>query len=200
MQTQSNPQMSGGNQLTLLSKIIIGVVLVVIFSVGFYFLAKYIVTGTARGYEVDINKAYQVQESFHSNNGKIMEASGLTVKNYGDTIINAIKAKAEQYAGKPEMTAQFIQEKPNEIPSHIWEKFMDMYEKNTVEIRDKELARKSIEQSYENWLVKESGGRFASNFNFPTPKIQKIMDTVISTSTSKKAFETGVDTEVKVGF
>jgi uncharacterized pyridoxal phosphate-containing UPF0001 family protein len=132
---------------------------------------------------------------------KIMKASGLTVQNFGETKIKAIQAKVAQYADKPQMMMMWIKENPEQIDSKIWEKFMDLYEKDTVNIQNAQTSKLSKAQAYQTWLGSTGKGFIAGVvFNYPTAEVKKTMELVISTESTKEAWKTGNDTEVEVPF
>jgi hypothetical protein len=154
---------------------------------------------TANEFETAIHYSYKDQQNIYSNMNKNMEAAGLTVENYGETAINAIKEKAKQYADKPELVAQFVSEKPQNIDSAIWMKFMDSYKQDSIAIQNAQTARLSKAEAYQTWLGSSAKGFIAGTvFNYPTPSIKEEMEKVVITSKTTKAFETGVDEDAKV--
>lgn len=180
-------------------KVFIGLVLffmvVVVGPVMFVFSAKF----TANEYETAIKFSDKEHQNVYSNMNKTMKASGLTVENYGDTTIKAIEASMKRYADKPELMAQFVVEKPTNVDSAVWTKFMDSYKQDTIAIQNAQTSRLSKSEAYETWLGSTLKGNVAGMiFNYPTPKIKETMDKVISTKSAQEVFKTSTDTDVDV--
>lgn len=161
--------------------------------VGYVISAKF----TAAGFENDITYSNKNLENVHSSVNKILQASGITVKNFGETKIKAIEAAVQRYADKPQLMMQWVQENPQQIDSKIWEKFQDQIEAQYTKFEMEQKTKISKSQAYQNYLDTTVKG-FVSQvvWSYPKPETKKIMEQVISTEGSKTTFETGVDTTV----
>lgn len=180
-------------------KILIG--LVVLFFVGLIGSGMWIMSArfTAEGHEKGIIYADKNMQSVHSRVQKILETSGLTVKNFGETKIAAINAGIKRYEDKPQMMMMWIKENPQNIDSKVWEKFQDSVEKQYTDFDNEQKAQKSKSQAYDEWLTTTyRGGAAMIVWNYPRPETRVIMDRVIQTQDTKKTFETGIDQAVKV--
>lgn len=173
--------------------ILLGSVLVVGSMVGYGISAKF----TAASYENDITYSNKNLENVHSSVGKILQTSGITVKNFGETKVKVIEARIKMYADKPQMMMMWIKENPENIDSKLWEKFQDQVEVQYTKFEMEQKSKISKSQAYQNYLDTTVKGFVSQTvWNYPKPETKKIMDRVISTGTSKTTFETGVDTSV----
>jgi len=161
--------------------------------VGYVINAKF----TAAEYENDIIYSNKNLENVHSSVNKILQASGITVKNFGETKIKAIEAAVQRYADKPQLMMQWVQENPQQIDSKVWEKFQDQIEVQYTKFEMEQKIKISKSQAYQNYLDTTVKG-FVSGvvWSYPKPETKKIMEQVISAEGSKTTFETGVDTTV----
>ena len=140
--------------------VISGIIGLVIFVVS----AKF----TANSFEKSIVYSFKDNENVYNTMNKIMKASGLTVENFGETKIKAIREEVMRYADKPQMMMQFVKENPQQIDSKIWEQFMSQYERNSVSIMNSQRLRFSKAQAYDEWLGSSVKGFIASNiFSYP---------------------------------
>ena len=161
--------------------------------VGYVVSAKF----TAATYENDITYSNKNLENVHSSVNKILETSGITVKNFGETKIKVIQERIKMYADKPQMLMMWIKENPENIDSKMWEKFQDQVEAQYTKFEMEQKAKISKSQAYQNYLDTTVKGMVSKVvWSYPKPETQKIMDQVISTQGSKTTFETGVDTPV----
>jgi hypothetical protein len=180
--------------MSIATKLVLGFMILMI--IGVVGIVSYVISAkfTANEFETSITYSDKDNQNIYSNMNKIMDASGLTVQNYGDTKIKAIQEEVKRYADKPALMAQFVKENPQQIDSKIWEKFMDMYEKNTVAIQNAQTSRLSKAQEYQTWLGSTGKGFIAGTvFNYPTPECKKTMERVIETKQTKDTWETGID-------
>jgi len=181
----------------MVMKWFIGTLIVIILGVagviGYVVSAKFI----AATYENDITYSNKNLENVHSSVGKILQTSGITVKNFGETKIKAIEAAVQRYADKPQLMMQWVQENPQQIDSKVWEKFQDQVEVQYTKFEMEQTVKISKSQAYQNYLDTTVKGFVAQTvWSYPKPETKKIMDQVISTGESKTTFETGVDTSV----
>jgi C4-dicarboxylate transporter len=89
--------MSLGVKLFLASFIVMFITLIflVIFAITVKFQAEKI--------ENQLEASYQNMQNVYSSVEKILTSSGITVKNFGETKINAIKEYVKQHANNPEL-------------------------------------------------------------------------------------------------
>lgn len=173
--------------------VIIGVVLLTISSIGYVISAKF----TAAEFENDVVYSNKNLENVHSSVNKILQTSGITVKNFGETKIKVIEARIKMYADKPQMMMMWIKENPENIDSKLWENFQKQAEVLYTKFEMEQKYKISKSQAYQNYLDTTAKG-FVSQvvWNYPKPETKKIMGQVISTDSTKTTFETGVDTAV----
>ena len=116
-QQQTKTSMSLGVKLFLASFIVMFITLIflVIFAITVKFQAEKI--------ENQLEASYQNMQNVYSSVEKILTSSGITVKNFGETKINAIKEYVKQHANNPELMMKWVQENPQQIDSKVWEDF-----------------------------------------------------------------------------
>lgn len=162
-------------------------------------LVAYIISAkfTAERFENQIQASNQNLENIHSSVNKILQTSGITVKNFGDTKIKAIQEAVQRYADKPQLMMQWVQENPQQIDSKVWEKFQDQVEVQYTKFETEQKDKISKSQAYNDFLDTTIKGTVAGVvWSFPKPETKKIMEQVISTQESKTTFETSVDKPV----
>lgn len=178
-------------------KVVLAVVIALFIAVGS--LAWWIISikFEASRYENQIGASNQNLENVHSSVNKILQTSGITVKNFGETKINAIREAVKRYADKPQLMLQFVQENPQQIDSKVWEKFQDQVEVQYSKFETEQKDKISKTQAYKDWLSGTARGAVAGMvFSYPKPETLAIMNQVISTGETKETFKTGVDKSV----
>lgn len=181
------------------SKIALGVVLttitVLIITISLLVSIKF----KAGTFENEINASNQNLQNIHSSVNKILTSSGITVKNFGETKIQAIKESIARYADKPQLMMQWVQENPQQIDSKLWENFQKQIEVQYTKFEMAQTLKISKSQEYKNFLDNTVKGNIAQFvWNYPTEPIKKIMEQIIMTEESKETFETGIDKAVNV--
>lgn len=175
----------------------IGIIISVVISIGLVVAFVISVKFEASRYENQIKASNQNLENIHSSVGKILQASGITVKNFGETKIKAIEVAVQRYADKPELMMQFVNENPQQIDSKIWEKFQTQVEAQYTRFDMEQTAKISKSQAYNDYLEASLRGFVAQTvFSYPKPETKKIMEQVISTTKSKETFKTSVDESI----
>lgn len=185
--------MSTGTKIALaiVGFIVIGAISIV----GYIMSAKF----TSEKHEQSIVYSSKEMQNVHSSVGKIVKTSGLTVKNFGETKINAINAKIKQYADKPKMMMMWVKENPQNIDSKVWEKFQDSMEKQYTRFDTAQKDKISRSQAYDTFLTTTYKGMVASAvWSYPKESTRKLMEQVIQTAETQETFETGIDKAVAV--
>lgn len=138
-------------------------------------------------------------KNVHSSVNKILTSSGITVKNFGETKIKAIKESIARYADKPQLMMQFVQENPQQIDSKLWENFQKQIEVQYTKFEMEQKLKISKSQEYKNFLDNTVRGNVANIvWSYPRAETLAIMNQVIMTEDSKETFETGIDKPVNV--
>ena len=110
--------------------------------------------------ENQLEASYQNMQNVYSSVEKILTSSGITVKNFGETKINAIKEYVKQHANNPELMMKWVQENPQQIDSKIWENFQKQieiqYTKFEMEQKNKNIVSLSINPPLiNNWNLNQ---------------------------------------------
>lgn len=182
--------------MTTGTKIVLGAVislfLIIGGTVGYVFSAKF----TAETKEQSV---YAQDESMQSTWGMMeqtLKMQGFTVKAYGKTFIDSIKANAERYANDKGGMMKWVQEAQSQMSPAAHTKFMDTIEKVYAKKEAKQLSKISVVQDYRTFLNGSFKGMVAKGFfDYPTAKATKIMDRIITTKGTTKTWETGVEEE-----
>lgn len=187
-QQQTKTGMSLGIKLFLASFIVMFITLIflVIFAITVKFQAEKI--------ENQLEASYQNMQNVYSSVEKILISSGITVKNFGETKINAIKEYVKQHANNPELMMKWVQENPQQIDSKIWENFQKQIEIQYTKFEMEQKNKISISQAYKDFLETSIKGQVAQIiWSFPSKEAQKMMEQVIQTENTKDVFSTGID-------
>lgn len=181
------------------TKIIIGVMVGFIITIGLSISWLVSIKFAAGTFENEIVATNQNTQNIHSSVNKILTSSGITVKNFGETKIKAIKESIARYADKPQLMMQMINENPQQIDSKLWENFQKQIE---VQYTKFEMAQKnkiSKVQEYKNFLDNTIRGNISQLvWSYPKAETLAIMNQVIMTEDSKETFSTGIDKAVDV--
>lgn len=175
-------------------KVTIGVVLMMFLVVGgsvMYVLgAKF----TAERYEQSIYAQDENMQNVHASMKNSLKLQGLTVKNYTESDIKKMEVAIKRYADKPNLMMQWAQESNNGLSPALHEKFMVAVEKFYAKWEVTQKSKISVAQEYRTFLKASIKGTVAGViFNYPTDKVQTIMDRIISSAETKATWDTGED-------
>lgn len=181
------------------TKIIIGVMVGFILTIGLTIGWLISVKFQAGTFENEIAATNQNTQNIHSSVNKILTSSGITVKNFGETKIKAIKESIARYADKPQLMMQFVQENPQQIDSKLWENFQKQIEVQYTKFEMAQTLKISKSQEYKNFLDNTVRGNVANIvWSYPRAETLAIMNQIIMTEDSKETFETGIDKPIDV--
>lgn len=188
-QQENNKQgLSFGLKLFLGSFIIL--IVTIIFTLVLIFSVKF----ESEKFENQVEAVNQNLKNVHSAVDKILTSSGITVKNFGETKINAIRESIKRYADKPELMMQWVQENPQQIDSKLWENFQKQIEVQYTKFEMEQKSKISISQAYKDYLETTLRGQVAQIvWSFPRKETLVIMDQVIQTQTTQDTFNTGIE-------
>jgi len=175
------------------AKVVLGVVVslavVIGLVVGYFVSAKF----TAETWDADTLARYEQMENVHGAMTNALKMQGFTVKNYGKTFIDTIDAGVKRYADKPQLMMQWVQEQKGVFPPDVHLKFMGSVERFYVKWEISQKNKISMVQEYRKFLNASVKGYIAKSFfDFPSKKMEGIMNQVISSAESKEAFKTGL--------
>jgi hypothetical protein len=178
------------------TKVLIGFILffitLIVISVGIFFNAKF----TAEKFEASLTANDQQMQNVNGIMHNKLAMSGFTVQNYGKTFIDAIEANAKRYEGDKAGMMKWVQETSTSMPTDVHKKFMDVIDSSYSEFEASQAQKISVAQEYTKFLNASFSGMIAKFAGYPSEKAKKIMDLVISSSATKKAWATGVDDPV----
>lgn len=181
------------------TKIIIGLMVGFIIAIGLTVGWLISIKFQAGTFENKIIATNDNLKNVHSSVNKILTSSGITVKNFGETKIKAIKESIARYADKPQLMMQFVQENPQQIDSRLWENFQKQIEVQYTKFEMEQKYKISVVQEYKNFLDNTVRGNVAGVvWSYPRAETVNIMKQVIITEDSKETFETGIDKAVDV--
>lgn len=181
------------------TKIILGLMIGFIITIGLTIAWVVSIKFAAGTFENQIVASNQNLQNIHSSVNKILTSSGITVKNFGETKIKAIKESIARYADKPQLMMQFVQENPQQIDSKLWENFQKQIEVQYTKFEMEQKSKISKTQEYKNFLDNTIRGNVAQLvWSYPRAETLAIMNQVIMTGDSKETFETGIDKAVDV--
>ena len=181
------------------TKIIIGLMIGFILTIGLTIGWIVSIKFQAGTFENQITATNQNLQNVHSSVNKILTSSGITVKNFGETKIKAIKESIARYADKPQLMMQFVQENPQQIDSKLWENFQKQIEVQYTKFEMEQKLKISKSQEYKNFLDNTVRGNVANVvWSYPRAETLAIMNQVIITEDSKETFETGIDKPINV--
>lgn len=181
------------------TKIIIGLMVGFILTIGLTIGWLVSIKFQAGTYENEITATNQNLQNIHSSVNKILTSSGITVKNFGETKIKAIKESIARYADKPQLMMQMINENPQQIDSKLWENFQKQIEVQYTKFEMEQKLKISKSQEYQNFLDNTVRGNVAGIvWSYPRAETVAIMKQVIITEDSKETFETGIDKPINV--
>jgi len=177
-----------------MKKVLIGtllsVVAVIAFSVYFLLSSKF----TAEKFEVGVKATDKSMQSTWAMVENNLNMQGFTVKNYGETFINSIKAQAERYANDRNGMMKWVQENRAGMTAETHTKFMNAIEKGYAQKDARQQGKISYVQEYETYLNASLKGMIAKGFfNYPTVPTKDIMDRIISSKQTKETWKTGND-------
>ena len=177
------------------AKIVIGLVLSLFLiiggTVGYILSAKF----TSENYEQAIYAQDEGMQNTWGQTENTLKMQGFTVKNYGKTFINSLRANAERYANDKNAMMKWVQEAKSQMSDKAYTKFMDTIEKVYAKKEARQLSKISVVQEYRTYLNASLKGIVAKTlFNYPTEKAKKIMDRIISTKQTKKTWISAEDT------
>ena len=181
------------------TKIIIGLMMGFIITIGLTIAWLVSIKFQAGTYENEITATNQNLQNIHSSVNKILTSSGITVKNFGETKIKAIKESIAKYADKPQLMMMWVQENPQQIDSKLWENFQKQIEVQYTKFEMSQTLKISKSQEYQNFLDNTVRGNVAGIvWSYPRAETAAIMKQVIMTEDSKETFETGIDKHINV--
>lgn len=181
------------------TKIIIGLMVGFILTIGLTIGWLISIKFQAGTFENEIVATNQNLQNIHSSVNKILTSSGITVKNFGETKIKAIKESIARYADKPQLMMQMINENPQQIDSKLWENFQKQIEVQYTKFEMEQKLKISKSQEYKNFLDNTVRGNVANVvWSYPRAETLAIMNQVIMTEDSKETFETGIDKPIDV--
>lgn len=181
------------------TKIILGLMIGFIITIGLTIAWIVSIKFTAGTFENQIVASNQNLQNIHSSVNKILTSSGITVKNFGETKIKAIKESIAKYADKPQLMMMWIKENDQQIDSKLWENFQKQIEVQYTKFEMSQTLKISKTQEYKNFLDNTVRGNVAQIvWSYPKEETLKIMNQVIMTEDSKEAFETGIDKPIDV--
>lgn len=181
------------------TKIIIGLMMGFIITIGLTIAWLVSIKFQAGTYENEITATNQNLQNIHSSVNKILTSSGITVKNFGETKIKAIKESIAKYADKPQLMMMWVQENPQQIDSKLWENFQKQIEVQYTKFEMSQTLKISKSQEYQNFLDNTVRGNVAGIvWSYPRAETAAIMKQVIMTEDSKETFETGIDKPIDV--
>ncbi len=177
-------------------KAAIATVLILVSLIGgatlYVFGAKF----TAHDYEVSVKSAFKSMESTWGMMEQSLKMQGFTVKNYGETFIKTLEANAKRYENDKGAMMKWVQEAKSQMSPEMHLKFATSIEKAYAKKEAKQATKIAIDEQYEKFLGNSFKGAIATSvWNYPTPAIKKIMDTVVSTKGAKTAMKTGIEAE-----
>jgi len=163
----------------------------VVFLLGFYVLgAKF----SAETYEASITAQDETMQNTWGMSEQELSMGGFTVQNYGETFIKTLQANAERYKNDQGAMMKWVQESSSQMSPELHLKFMDSITKVYAKREAKQNSKISVAQEYRTWLNASIKGSIAKYvLSYPSDKALKIMDRIISTSNTKKTWETGVE-------
>ncbi len=148
----------------------------------------------AEKFENQLEASYQNMQNVYANVDKTLTSSGLTVSNYGETVINAIKEGIKRYEGQPNLMMQWVQENNQQIDSSVWKEFQKQIESLNKSFEMEQKSKISISQAYKDFLETTFKGQIAQIiWSFPSKEAIKMMNQVIQTQDTKDSFETGIE-------
>ena len=181
------------------TKIILGLFISFIVVIGLSIAWLVSIKFQAGTFENQITATNQNLQNVHSSVNKILTSSGITVKNFGETKIKAIKESIARYADKTQLMMQFVQENPQQIDSKLWENFQKQIEVQYTKFEMEQKLKISKSQEYKNFLDNTVRGNVANVvWSYPRAETLAIMNQVIITEDSKETFETGIDKPINV--
>jgi hypothetical protein len=186
--------MSSGAKIAI--GIVLGLVLLVGGTVGYIMSAKF----TGERYEQSVLAQDESMQNTWGQMEQLLKMQGFTVKNYGETFIKSLKANAERYANDKNAMMKWLQEARSQMSEKAHTKLMETMEKVYAKKEARQLSKISVVQEYRTWRSATLKGTIGvALFNFPSEKVKKIEDRIISTKQTKQTWETGEE-EVKDPF
>lgn len=176
------------------TKIILGIslsfILLIGGIIGYVISAKF----TAERYEQSIFAQDEGMQNTWAMMEQTLKTQGFTVKNYSEEFIKSIQANAKRYENDKGGMMKWIKESQNQMSPDAHKKLMNTVEKVYAKKEARQASKISVVQSYRTFVKASIKGTIASAFfNYPTDKAQKIMDRIISTKSTKQAWDSGED-------
>jgi hypothetical protein len=136
-------------------------------------------------------------ESMENTWGQVqgeLEMAGFTVKNYGDTFIKSLEANAKRYENDKGSMMKWVQEASSQMSPETHKNFMNIISKSYAKKEARQLSKISKVQEYRTWRKASLKGVVGvAIFNFPSEKVEKIENMIISTKSTKETFKTGME-------
>jgi len=175
-------------------KVTIGVVLSFMLliggTVGYIFSAKF----TGETYEQSVLAQDESMQNTWGMMEGLLKMQGFTVKNYGETFIKSLKANAERYQNDKNAMMKWVQEAKSQMSDKAHLQLMKTIEKVYAKKEARQKSKISVVQEYRTWRKASLKGTIGvAIFNFPSEKVKKIENRIISTKGTKKTWETGED-------
>lgn len=176
------------------AKITLGVVLFFLVliggTVGYVMSSKF----TANKFENSLFAENENMRNVHSSGQNSLKMQSFAVKNYTKADLEKVEALVKKFDGKPNLLMMAVKENNQGLSPELHKEFMDAIQKYYVKWEVVQKSKISVTQEYRNYLNTTMKGSLASGmFNYPTKKANDIMEQVISSKETEKAFATGVD-------
>lgn len=171
---------------------LVGFVLLIVLAIGVFFNAKF----TAERFEAALVANDQQMQNVNGIMHNKLAMQGFTVEKYGKDFIGAIEANAKRYEGDKAGMMKWVQETSTSMPSDVHQKFMNTIDAAYSEFEASQTQKISVAQEYSSFLNASVTGMIAKFLGYPSTKGKEIMDRIISSTSTKKAWQTGVDDAV----
>lgn len=176
--------------------VLLGLLLVIGGAIGFIVSAKF----TGERFEQSVLAQGESMENTWGQVQGELQMAGFTVKNYGDTFIKTLEANAKRYENDKGSMMKWVQEASSQMSPDTHKRFMTIISKSYAKKEARQLSKISVVQEYRTWRKASLKGVVGvAIFNFPSDKVKKIEDMIISTKDTKETFKTGME-EVKNPF
>lgn len=151
------------------------------------------VNNTCVAKENEITAQWQQMENVLATNiVNELKASAFVTKDYSATYIAGLETTIKRYANDKTLLFKMVTEANNVAPdSKLWSAMQDAvsasYGKFAIEQKEKiDRAR-----NYKTYVNQQPTKLMANFLGYPSEKVDKIMNTVISTDEAAEAFQTG---------
>lgn len=158
-----------------------------------YFSAKF----TAEGFESSLVANEQKMQSMNGTMHNRLAMNGFTVEKYGKDFIASVTANAERYKNDQGTMMKWVQEAASaQLSPDVYKQFMNAIDSAYMDFEAAQTQKISVAQEYDKFLDASFMGMLAKWQGYPTTEGARIMKLVISTSQTKKAWQTGTDDAV----